>query len=91
MSIEFTQYIRPHGRKIKIYIRRPADIEAKAKQIIAAGYRFECEFISMPPGVPCVSLTIAGKGADVAIELCEDGPDVLTAVDKLITNFKLEA
>lgn len=91
MSIPFTQYLRPDGRQKLVEIARPAPVEAKARTILAAGYRFEAEHLAVPAPFPDVSLTIAdpAREEDVAIELCRNGPDVLAAIDRLILNFKL--
>lgn len=85
--IPFTQYLRPDGRRKEISISRPPAIATKAQAIIAAGYRFECEVLNVPPGFQNISLTITGDKGDVAIELCRNGPEVGPAVDKLITEF----
>lgn len=85
-GIPFTQYLMPNGRRDSVWIERPAAIEAKAQAIIAAGFRFECEMLS---DYGTISLTIADPEADedVAIEVCANGPEVPTAVDRLVTEF----
>lgn len=87
MSIPFTQYLRPNGRRVEVDIDRPEEIERKAQQIIAAGYVFECEHLSTGHA----SLTIADpeKEEDVAIEVVMNGPDVPAAVDRLVSKFML--
>lgn len=86
--IPFTQYLRPDGRIRETGISRPADVEAKAQEILNAGYRFECEELHTKD----VSLTIFDPEAeeDVAIELVPNGPAVPAAVDKLIMSFELQ-
>ena len=83
--IPFTQFIAPNGRKRKGSFERPEDIEAKAVEIIKEGFVFESEIT----GGGMVSLTISDpkKGEDVAIELCDNGPDVPKALDKMINKF----
>ncbi len=85
MAIEFTQYMLPDGRTKQIHIDRPSDIEEKARAITNAGFHFECEFLTTGE----ISFTIADreKQDDVALEFSENGPEVLDAVDKLITDF----
>ena len=55
-SIPFTQYKLPHGARIEVSINRPEAIAEKAKRIIEAGYRFECEILTTGH----VSFTICG-------------------------------
>jgi hypothetical protein len=79
-DVPFTQYLRPNGRKVDVTIDRPDDIADKAFEIIAKGYRFECEQLTTGD----VSFTIAGDDEDVDIELCFNGVEVPAAVDRLI-------
>lgn len=92
MSIPFTQFLMPDGRRRSITIDRPAPIEDLAKQIIAAGFRFEIEMLQTGQ----VSMEIVkdvpdpGVADSVAIEICHNGPTegdnlgVPDAVDKMI-------
>lgn len=82
-GIPFTQYLLPNGERKPIKINRPFAIQAKARDIMALGYRFEAEILT--DGM--VSLTIAGKNTDVGIMICTNGPAVPEAVDKLIMEF----
>ena len=43
MSILFTQYLRPDGRKRGVEIDMSQEVEDLAKRFIAAGGRYECE------------------------------------------------
>jgi len=84
-EIEFTQFLRPDGRTRPARIERPAKITTLATAILAAGGRFEIE--ELREGT--VSMTVEhpdyeDEQGPVAIELCENGPAVLDAVDKLI-------
>lgn len=83
--ISFTQFLRPNGEQRPVTIDRPAAIEAKAQQIVDAGYRFECEELS----TGAVSLTISDGEDDLAMELCANGPAVPVAVDKLVSEFEI--
>jgi hypothetical protein len=58
------------------------DLNAKVKEIIAAGYRFEAEILMTEE----VSVTVSDpvEEIDVGIEVCQNGPAVLVAVEKLI-------
>lgn len=90
--IEFTQYLRPDGRKSQQFIQLDDETEKKAERIIQAGYRFEMELLR---DERTVSLTITGydprieEENDVAHVLCENGPEVPESVKKLINSFKL--
>jgi hypothetical protein len=92
MSIPFTQYLRPDGRKRPVLIERPAEIEALAKAIIDAGYRFEIE--ELTTGEASMEILKDVPDPDIndslAMEICPNGPtvgDVLgvpESVDKMI-------
>jgi hypothetical protein len=84
--VPFTQYLRPNGRKASVGIERPDDIADKADEIIAKGFRFECEELTTGH----VSFTVADDDGDVGIEICWNGVDVPTAVDKLINRVHKE-
>lgn len=86
-AIRFTQYLRPDGRRTPVSIERPAEVAAKARAIIAAGYRLECECLG--DRGDNVSFTITNNDADHACEVVPNGPGVPDAVDKLILGFKL--
>lgn len=83
MAIPFTQYLRPDGRRVSVTVDRSPEVEAKARVVIDAGLRFECEVLS---DRRTVSLTVADPVAekDVAIEVVPNGPEVPEAVDRLV-------
>lgn len=88
-DIPFTQFLMPDGRESQVTIDRPDDIAAKAQEIIAAGYRFECEMLS---DYTTISLTITDPDeGDVEIEIVPNGPEVPVAIDNMIKRFKLKA
>lgn len=80
MSIPFTQYLRPDGRTKGVEIDRPAEIEDAAKRLIDSGCVFEIEELS--DGT--VSMTCERDDEVLAHELCPNGPDVPTTVDRMI-------
>lgn len=88
MSIPFTQYLLPNGRRSAVTIKRPAKIEALAQKIIAAGCRFEIEMLQTGE----VSMEILKDVPDpdlddsVAMEICTNGPEVPVAVDKMVAD-----
>ena len=83
MSIPFTQFLMPDGRQDEQTIDRPREIEEMATVVIESGLRFEMELLS---DYRTVSLTVVDPedGVDLFIELAENGPGVLDAVDKLV-------
>ena len=87
MSIPFTQYLRPDGRKKAVTIELEVHVEAKANDILAAGYVFEIE--QLINGM--ISATIADpiKDRDVAHALSPNGPPVPIRISEMIMSFKL--
>ena len=85
-SIPFTQYLLPNGRKQEVTINRPKEIYDKAMAIIAAGYCFEIEVLRTGH----VHMTISNDEEDLTCEVVPNGPEVLKAVDRMITRFYQE-
>lgn len=82
--IPFTQWMRPYGTPKKIEVDRPAEIEAMAKALIADGCRLEAEVLETGE----VSFTVEHEDCEatvIASELVANGPTVLPAVDRMIT------
>ena len=84
MTIEFTQYLMPDGRKSPQFIDRPDEVETKAKAVVEAGGWFEMEMLNVPEGLPNVSITCAYQGDDLVMQLAVNGPPVVEAVDKVV-------
>jgi len=85
MSIPFTQFLRPNGRRRPTEIDMPSEIEDLAKSFIEAGGWFECEELTTGHA----SLTACWKddqegSKDIAIEVVENGPPVVEAVERLV-------
>lgn len=82
MDITFTQYLMPDGRTKQVMIDRPDDIAKQAQALVTSGLSLEIELLS----TDIVSLAVEDHENDetVAIELVENGPGVLDAVDRLI-------
>ena len=84
MSIPFTQYLRPDGRTRDVDIEMPAEIEQLAQIFIRRGGKYECEELTTGH----VSLTavhlVDGEYQDIAIQVCENGPEVPACVEKLV-------
>lgn len=86
-EIRFTQYMRPDGRPKPIVIERPMPVVQKSERIRDAGLAFEAEVLLSGQ----VSMTITSDEADLDCVVCDNGPDVLAAVDSMILGFDIEA
>ena len=90
MSIPFTQYLRPDGRKMSVSIERDPVVEAKADWLIAKGYLFECEVLTTGDCSFTIVHPLRDAEGDLAIEISTNRPDVLLAVDRLVNDFYRE-
>lgn len=86
MSIPFTQFLMPDGRRDQVTIQRPAEIEEQAHAIIARGFGFEIEILTTGQiSMEICSPETAKKDAVVLThEICRNGPEVLESVDKMV-------
>ena len=88
--IPFTQYLLPDGRKKQIYFATTdQELIDKAQLLLSHGLLFEAEVLRNG----MVSLTIFDTESDigdVAIELCNNGNQVLDAVKMLIMEYNHE-
>jgi len=84
-AIPFTQYLLPHGRKVEVSIERPKDVYDKAMDIIKTGHRFEVEILIT--GLVHMTITNDDDDQDQDGEIVNNGPEVPTAVDKMIMRF----
>lgn len=84
MSIRFTQYMRPNGRKVEAEIERGLRTELAAARFISAGGKFEAEVLSTNE----ISLTAAFKVddemQDIAIQVLKTREAVPAGVDRLV-------
>lgn len=78
--IPFTQFLRPDGRRRQGTFSRSVATEAQAAQLLKAGYRFEIEELATGQ----VSMECLNDKVTLAGELCDNGPAVLEAVDRMI-------
>ena len=86
MEVPFTQFLMPDGRRTPVRIERPDEICEQAQKLLKAGWRLEIEML----GTGAISMTVERDGDDDEIvcpahEICDNGPAVPVAVDKLIT------
>jgi hypothetical protein len=84
MSIPFTHYLRPDGRRRDVWIDRPPEIEALAEEFLAAGGRYECEQLSTGQTSLTAVYEVDGEDQDIVIELCPNGPELLGKVDEVV-------
>ena len=85
-DIPFTQFIRPYGRKLHISILRPDEIAEQASELVANQIKFEIE--ELRTGEVSMTAEDYRPGAEeptLAIEVVPNGPEVVNAVDRLIT------
>lgn len=81
MSIPFTQFLMPDGRRTSVEIDRPEEVESIAQRLILFGCRFEIEMLRTGE----ISMTVErGEDETLAIEVCPNGPDVPVCVDRLV-------
>ena len=82
MSIPFTQYVPPNGMQVPVLFDASEEIERKAHELIAAGYSFGVEALST--GI--ISITCSIDDEDIAIQLSQNGPDILERVDAMVND-----
>jgi hypothetical protein len=82
-EIPFTQYFMPDGHQKPMSVKVEDAVSAFAQSLIAKGYRFECEMLS---DYQTISLTVVNPEdtQDIAIVLCQNGPEVIPSVSKLV-------
>lgn len=86
MSIPFTQFMRPDGRRKDETIDRPEHVEKVALSLFERGVRFEAEVL-MDGSVSLEAVGPEDEDGDptsLAIEVVPNGPGVAEAVDRLV-------
>ena len=84
MAIEFTQFLLPNGQRKTVLIERPSEIEALADKFIAGGGWFECEVLTTGQVSLTACMNRDDGDNDLEIEVVNNGPDVVDAVDRLV-------
>ena len=84
MTVPFTQFLRPDGRKQSVTIERPPEIAEAAQALIARGCRFEIEVLRTGEVSMECCREVDGEARALAQEIVENGPPVLDAVDRLV-------
>ena len=86
MSVKFTQYKLPNGRREEIFWDNfPSDIEAKAQELFKAGAHFDIEVLMSE----VVSATCEKDDLDdpiLAIVLSRNGPGLEEKLNELVDN-----
>jgi len=88
MSIPFTQFLRPDGRRKPTSIDMDPKTEEVAAALIDAGIQFEIEeLMTGKVSMECINYAIEDgePGFLVANAICDNGPSVLVAVADLVT------
>jgi phosphosulfolactate synthase (CoM biosynthesis protein A) len=86
MSIPFTQYLRPDGRKRSVEIDMDKNIEDKAQLLIARGLHFDIEELS----TGTISMTCENSEDIISMKLCSNGPEVIDSVKKLVEEASVQ-
>lgn len=90
VTVGFTQYMMPNGRKVPVSItlEGPIELESKVQSILDAGLSFGIEMLTTGQ----ISMTIEdiANGMDADIRVCNNGPGVPEKVKELIMGFNLE-
>lgn len=87
MKVPFTQFLMPDGRRKQVFFDCKPEQDSKVMSLIEAYVSFEAEVLQTGE----VSLTVEfempdGENETLAHEICPNGPEVETAVEKLINN-----
>lgn len=90
MTIPFTQYMRPDGRKNEGGFDRPEEVEAVARELLAQGVHFDAEVLSTGH----LSLTAEKDDLDdpvlaIAVFMQESPANVSRRVDQLVADAAL--
>jgi hypothetical protein len=88
MSIPFTQYLMPDGRKREATFESDEETEKIASKLIKRGYWFDVEVLSTGLiSMTCETL-VDGDPEPIAHEICKNGPEVFEAVKRLVGTAK---
>jgi hypothetical protein len=84
MDIQFIQYLRPHGVQVSIYIDRPDFIATLAGDLVKAGYQLESECLMDENNSVHFEVIDPITEESLADVIVANGPEVPTAIDKMI-------
>jgi hypothetical protein len=80
MSIQFTQFLRPDGRRAPVEIDMSEEVESLADTLVKAGCRFEIEELT----TGMVNMECMLGYECICGELCPNGPAVPNKVESLV-------
>lgn len=80
MSIPFTQFMLPNGRRVQVSVDRSSEVEEKAQKLISEGFAFEVEILRN--GV--VNMDCNRGNVILGQELATNDTDVPEKVDRLV-------
>lgn len=81
-SVEFTQYLRPDGRKRIVSVDLADEYSSKAKILKEKGCQFEIE--ELMNGM--IHMDCIYDDEPLSNKLCQNGPDVVNKVEELIVD-----
>lgn len=84
-EIELTQFHLPNGRQEKIQTDISKDFEDAYNFMLSQNCKLEAEVLRTGE----VSITITNSDEDLMIEVVPNGPEVQTAIKKLLKEFHL--
>lgn len=76
----------PDGHRAVQEVIRPFDIQSIAERFILVGGRYCCGVMDDGQAKLTAVLGIDDKTHEIAVELCDNGPAILDATDRLIRN-----
>jgi len=89
MQLHFTQYLMPNGRKKNVFFEIENSIlVGKVETLLEQKCYFECEMLQTGKiSLTCMQVNHEYEEEEtLAIEVCENGPEVVNAVARLIEN-----
>lgn len=91
MSIPFTQYMMPNGRRVQVLCDSDSDTEKAAKVLVDAGCHFDIEMLMNGViSMTCEKEDDSGETVVLGHELCSNGPDVPIHVKLLVSQATKE-
>lgn len=85
LPIPFAQYVLPPGCRREVWIERPVEVAGQAQRLIEDGCRFEIEILTTGQvSMTCERDIDEGETEVIAMEICDNGPAVRAAVDRLV-------
>ena len=83
MSLPFVRQF-PDGKRVLSDVTCLPQVEMLGREFIAAGGRYVCEILLNGQARIAACVQIDGDQEDVEVEVCENGPPLAAAVDRLV-------